>query len=30
MMKEAIITVMPDGNVTVGAGYSIGQVLDGD
>ena len=28
MTNEPIITVLPDGNVTVGAGYSIGQVLE--
>ena len=27
-MSEPIVTVMPDGNVTIGSGYSIGQVLE--
>jgi hypothetical protein len=27
-MSEPIIMVMPDGNVTIGSGYNIGQVLE--
>ena len=27
-MNDPIVTVMPDGTVTIGPGYNIGQVLE--
>lgn len=26
--REAVVTIMADGAVTIGAGYSVGQVLE--